>query len=115
MMRDKTNTAILVLGRNASGEECDRRLEGDYYLTEEEKKLVSQVCENFPEVIVILNINGLILTLKHTPLSPLLLKGWKPAVANLLSQHAMRKISLSQDTVHSTETVTAGGRSKKES
>ena len=54
-------------------------------------------------------------TLKHTPLSPLLLKGWKPAVANLLSQPAMRKISLSQDTVHSTETVTAGGRSKKES
>ena len=40
-VRDKTNTAILVLGRNAGGEECDRRLEGDYYLTEEEKKLVS--------------------------------------------------------------------------
>lgn len=59
-VRDKTNTAILVLGRNAGGEECDRRLEGDYYLTEEEKKLVSQVCENFPEVIVILNVNGLI-------------------------------------------------------
>ena len=49
------------------------------------------------------------------PIMPLLLKGWKPAVANLLSQPAMRKISLSQDTVHSTETVTAGGRSKKES
>lgn len=59
-VRDRTNTAILVLGRNAGGEECDRRLEGDYYLTEEEKKLVSQVCENFPEVIVILNVNGLI-------------------------------------------------------
>ena len=43
-VRDRTNTAILVLGRNAGGEECDRRLEGDYYLTEEEKKLVSQVC-----------------------------------------------------------------------
>lgn len=53
-VRDRTNTAILVLGRNAGGEECDRRLEGDYYLTEEEKKLVSQVCENFPEVIVTL-------------------------------------------------------------
>ena len=57
-VRDRTNTAILVLGRNAGGEDCDRRLEGDYYLTEEEKKLVSQVCENFPEVIVILNVNG---------------------------------------------------------
>ena len=36
-------------------------------------------------------------------------------LANLLSQPAMRKVSLSQDTVHSTETVTAGDRSRKES
>lgn len=74
-VRDKTNTAILVLGRNAGGEECDRRLEGDYYLTEEEKKLVSQVCENFPEVIVILNVNGLIdleWTTKYTSVKSIL-------------------------------------------
>ena len=77
-VRDKTNTAILVLGRNAGGEECDRRLEGDYYLTEEEKKLVSQVCENFPEVIVILNVNGLIdleWTTKYTSVKSILFLG----------------------------------------
>ena len=45
-VRDKTNTAILVLGRNAGGEECDRRLEGDYYLTEEEKKMVKGLVIN---------------------------------------------------------------------
>ncbi len=48
--------------------------------------------------------------LKHILSLPLLLKDWKPVVANRLFQHAMQKISLSQDTVHLTETVTAGVR-----
>ena len=47
-------------------------------LTEEEKKLVSQVCENFPEVIVILNVNGLIdleWTTKYTSVKSILFLG----------------------------------------
>lgn len=55
-----TDTAILVLGRNSGGEECDRHLQGDYYLTDSEKVLVEQVCSKFAKVILILNLNGLI-------------------------------------------------------
>ncbi len=42
--------------------------------------------------------------------SPLLLKAWKPVVASRLFRHATRRISLSQDTAHSTETAIAGVR-----
>lgn len=55
-----TDTAILVLGRNSGGEECDRHLQGDYYLTDSEKFLVEQICGNFDKVVLILNTNGLI-------------------------------------------------------
>ena len=30
---------FLYWGRNSGGEECDRHIENDYYLTESEKKL----------------------------------------------------------------------------
>ncbi len=51
---------MLVIGRQSGGEECDRHLEDDYYLTPSEKALAAQVCGAFPRVAVILNINGLI-------------------------------------------------------
>ncbi len=56
--RQYTDTAILVLGRNSGGEECDRHLYGDYYLTDSEKILAEQVCSNFEKVVLVLNING---------------------------------------------------------
>lgn len=55
-----TDTALLIIGRNSGGEECDRHLTEDYYLTVSEKKLAEQVCKAFPKVIVVLNTNGLI-------------------------------------------------------
>lgn len=55
-----TDTAVLVIGRNSGGEECDRHLEEDYYLTASEKILTEQVCTSFKKVVLILNINGLI-------------------------------------------------------
>ncbi|MCM1541216.1 MAG: glycoside hydrolase family 3 C-terminal domain-containing protein [Blautia sp.] len=58
--RGFTDTAMLVIGRNSGGEECDRHLDEDYYLTDSEKRLVEQVCGRFPKVVLILNINGLI-------------------------------------------------------
>ena len=54
------DTAVLVLGRCSGGEECDRHLKDDYYLTPSEKMLVEQVCGSFKNVILVLNINGLI-------------------------------------------------------
>lgn len=35
--RQFSDTAVFVLGRNSGGEECDRHLQGDYYLTDSEK------------------------------------------------------------------------------
>ncbi len=58
--RTFTDTAIFVIGRCSGGEECDRHLEDDYYLTPSEKALVAQVCGGFEKVILVLNINGLI-------------------------------------------------------
>lgn len=55
-----TDLAVMVIGRNSGGEECDRYLEQDYYLTETEEIMVHQVCSRFHRVVLILNINGLI-------------------------------------------------------
>lgn len=55
-----TDTAVLVIGRNSGGEECDRHLNEDYYLTASEKILIKQVCDRFSQIVLILNINGLI-------------------------------------------------------
>lgn len=55
-----TDTALLFLGRDSGGEECDRRMEGDYTLSDSERELVQKVCGAFPKVALILNINGLV-------------------------------------------------------
>ena len=57
---DRTDTALVVIGRNSGGEECDRHLNEDYYLTKSEERLMEKVCYRFPNVAVVLNINGLI-------------------------------------------------------
>lgn len=53
-----TEYALLVLGRNSGGEECDRRLADDYLLTESEMALLRGVCAAFEKVILVLNVNG---------------------------------------------------------
>ncbi|MCM1189727.1 MAG: glycoside hydrolase family 3 C-terminal domain-containing protein [bacterium] len=57
---ERTDTAVWILGRNSGGEECDRHLEGDYYLTESERRLIGRICNFFPKVVLILNVNGLV-------------------------------------------------------
>lgn len=57
---EKTDTALIVIGRNSGGEECDRHLSEDYYLTNSEESLLKEVCSNFTNVVVVLNVNGLI-------------------------------------------------------
>lgn len=54
----EADTALLVLGRNAGGEECDRHLVGDYTLTDSEMRLSEKVCTAFASVILLLNVNG---------------------------------------------------------
>ena len=56
----RSQKAIVIIGRGA-GEDRECKLEaGSYYLTNDEKKLLSQVNENFEQVIVLLNIGNLI-------------------------------------------------------
>lgn len=57
---EQTDTAVWVLGRNTGGEECDRHLENDYYLTPSERRLLEKVSAAFPKIVLILNSNGLI-------------------------------------------------------
>ena len=57
---EQTDTAIWVLGRNTGGEECDRHLENDYYLTPSEQRLLEKASAAFPKIVLILNVNGLI-------------------------------------------------------
>jgi len=54
----RTDTALLVIGRNSGGEECDRHLDEDYYLTGPEQQLVCDVTERFPNIVLVLNANG---------------------------------------------------------
>ena len=60
---ERDDYAIITLGRT-SNEGEDRSLKDDYYLSETEKKLVSDVCEAFhaqgKKVAVVLNISGVI-------------------------------------------------------
>ena len=56
----QTDTAIFILGRASGGEECDRRVEDDYYLTPSEKALLEKTCACFKKVIAVLNVNGLV-------------------------------------------------------
>ena len=58
LSRAETDTAILTIGRNSGGEECDRYLVDDYLLTDSERLLVEKVCRVFPKVVLVLNVNG---------------------------------------------------------
>lgn len=53
-----TDTAVIMLGRNAGGEECDRHLHGDYLLTDDELALYARICARFEKVVLIVNSNG---------------------------------------------------------
>lgn len=56
----ESDKAVVVIGRSA-GEDRECKLEsGSYYLTEEEKRMLSQVNEYFEDVIVVLNIGNII-------------------------------------------------------
>lgn len=58
--KDGADTAVFVLARIA-GENADRKdVPGDYYITEEEKALLTQVCKAYEKVILVINTGGLV-------------------------------------------------------
>lgn len=55
-----TDTAVVIIGRVTGGEECDRRVEDDYYLLDSEKEMLKKAASCFDKVIVLYNVNGMV-------------------------------------------------------
>jgi beta-glucosidase len=89
-----SEVAVITIGRN-SGENDDRNIDGDFYLAQDEIKMINQVSKAFhaekKKVIVILNIGGVIETGSWKDKVDAILLAWQPgqeggnSVANVIS------------------------------
>jgi len=58
--REKSDKAIVVIGRTAGEDKDNAPVPGSYLLTEEEKDMLKMVCKYFERVIVVLNVSNII-------------------------------------------------------
>ena len=56
----KSNCAVIVIGRSAGEDRENKLAEGSYYLTEDEKSLIKRVNSAFKKTVVVLNIGSII-------------------------------------------------------
>ncbi|MBO5033379.1 MAG: glycoside hydrolase family 3 C-terminal domain-containing protein [Lachnospiraceae bacterium] len=55
-----SNKALVVIGRTAGEDKDNAAEEGSYLMTAAEKEMLYQVCSKFEQVIVVLNVSGII-------------------------------------------------------
>jgi len=82
-MAKDNDLAIFTIGRN-SGEGADRKLDGDYYLSKEEKNLIHNLSIAFhaqgKKLIIVLNIAGVIETQSWVNEADGILLAWQPGL-----------------------------------
>ncbi len=56
----KSDIAVVIIGRTAGEDKDNSASKGSYFLTDEEEKMLQQVCSSFKRVAVVLNVGNII-------------------------------------------------------